>query len=90
MNTVLVTGGSGFLAGHIIIQLLNAGYEVRTTVRSLQRAAAVRTSLHEGGIVQDKGLQFLTCDLLQDEGWFEAASGCLHLFHQFNRRTKMS
>ena len=32
---VLVTGGSGFIAGHCILQLLEQGYLVRTTVRSL-------------------------------------------------------
>ena len=81
MSTVLVTGGTGFLAEHIIIQLLNTGYDVRTTVRSLQRVAAVQASLHQGGIVQDSGLQFLTGDLLQDEGWIEAVSGCDAVLH---------
>jgi dihydroflavonol-4-reductase len=35
--TVLVTGGSGFVGSHVILQLLNAGYIVRTTVRSLDK-----------------------------------------------------
>ena len=36
MSKVLVTGGSGFIGSHCIVQLLEAGYEVRTTVRNLQ------------------------------------------------------
>ena len=39
MSTVLVTGGSGFIASHAILQLLGAGYQVRTTVRNLSREA---------------------------------------------------
>ena len=33
---VLVTGGSGYIAGYAILQLLEQGYDVRTTVRSLE------------------------------------------------------
>ena len=42
MSTVLVTGGSGFVGSHVILQLLNAGHVVRTTVRSLKREEMVR------------------------------------------------
>jgi nucleoside-diphosphate-sugar epimerase len=43
MSTVLVTGGSGFIASHCILQLLAAGHQVRTTVRNLKRESEVRT-----------------------------------------------
>ena len=49
MSTVLVTGGSGFVGSHCILQLLAAGHQVRTTVRSLKREADVRAMLKEGG-----------------------------------------
>ncbi len=45
MSMVLVTGGSGFIASHAILQLLGAGYQVRTTVRNLSREADVRAML---------------------------------------------
>ena len=44
-ETVLVTGGSGFLGGWCIIDLLNRGYRVRTTVRNIAREQEVRTAL---------------------------------------------
>ena len=49
MSTVLVTGGSGFIGSHCILQLLEAGHTVQTTVRSLDREAEVRAMLKVGG-----------------------------------------
>ena len=50
MSRVLVTGGSGFVGSHCILQLLAAGHEVRTTVRNLAKEDAVRAMLKEGGL----------------------------------------
>ena len=72
---VLVTGGSGFIAGHIILQLLEHGYLVRTTVRSLDREAAVRAVLHDAGMVNGDNLSFVAADLTSDSGWPEAVAG---------------
>ena len=48
-DTVLVTGGSGFLAGWCMVELLGQGYEVRTTVRDLGRETEVREAVSAGG-----------------------------------------
>lgn len=47
---VLVTGGTGFIAVHIILQLLNQGYWVRTTLRTMSRQKEVKAMLTQGGV----------------------------------------
>ena len=79
-ETVLVTGGSGYIAGWIIVQLLEQGYRVRTTVRSLSREAAVRNAV-AGQIDPEDRLCFSVADLLQDDGWSDAVSGCNYVMH---------
>jgi nucleoside-diphosphate-sugar epimerase len=81
-NLVLVTGGSGFIGAHCILQLLNAGHRVRTTVRSLQREADVRAMLKSGGAdPTGNQLSFATAELMSDQGWPEAAAGCDYVLH---------
>lgn len=81
METVLVTGGSGFIGSHCILQLLAAGYRVRTTVRDLKREAGVRTMLQEGGAEPGDRLSFFAADLTNDSGWAEAVAGCEYVLH---------
>jgi nucleoside-diphosphate-sugar epimerase len=77
---VLVTGGSGYLATRLIADLLLAGTPVRTTVRSLDRADAVRAAVRRGG-ADDAGLTFAVASLTSDDGWAEAAAGVAGVYH---------
>jgi nucleoside-diphosphate-sugar epimerase len=81
MTQVLVTGGSGFIAGHCILQLLDQGYDVRATVRSLGREAAVRAVLADAGLANGAALTFVEADLTRDAGWTEAVQGCDAVLH---------
>jgi nucleoside-diphosphate-sugar epimerase len=81
MSKVLVTGGSGFIGSHAIVQLLAAGYQVRTTVRNLQREGDVRAMLRNGGAEPGSRLSFVAADLTGDEGWAEAVAGCEYVLH---------
>ncbi|MBB5632718.1 dihydroflavonol-4-reductase [Cryobacterium mesophilum] len=82
---VLVTGGSGFVGVHCIQALLNAGYRVRTTVRSLDRDHEVRAMLAKAGAAMNdapgEALEFRVADLLSDAGWADAADGCTYVLH---------
>ena len=81
MGTVLVTGGSGFIGSHCIVQLLAAGHRVRTSVRSRSREAAVRAMLQQGGAEPGERLSFVEADLERDAGWPQAVAGCDYVLH---------
>jgi nucleoside-diphosphate-sugar epimerase len=82
MATVLVTGGSGFVGSHCILQLLAEGHTVRTTVRSKRREGDVRAMLAQGGAdAHTDRLSFFEADLERDDGWAEAAAGCEYVHH---------
>jgi nucleoside-diphosphate-sugar epimerase len=81
MSTVLVTGGSGFIASHTILQLIGAGHTVRTTLRSLSRENEVRATLKAAGADPGDGLSFVAADLMSDAGWPAAVSGCEYVLH---------
>lgn len=81
MPKVLVTGGSGFIGSHVILHLIAAGHEVRTTVRNLARESEVRALLKEGGAEPGARLTFAAADLEKDDGWGAAVAGCDYVQH---------
>jgi dihydroflavonol-4-reductase len=80
-ETVLVTGGSGFIASYCIIELLQKGYKVKASLRSLNRVADVKQMLSVGGIRDFDNLSFVQADLSQENAWMEAAKGCDYIIH---------
>lgn len=78
---VLVTGGTGFVAIHSILQLLNRGYQVRTTVRSLKSKDKIFEMLQNGGITDFSTLEFIETDLTSDKNWPEAMIDCDYVLH---------
>jgi nucleoside-diphosphate-sugar epimerase len=79
-KTVLVTGGSGFLAGWCIIGLLERGYRVRTTVRNPARERDVHAAV-ESQLGPGQHLTVHQADLMSDEHWDHAIEGCDHVLH---------
>jgi nucleoside-diphosphate-sugar epimerase len=79
-ETVLVTGGSGYIGGRCVATLLERGYVVRTTVRGPDREAGVRAAV---GKVTDPGnrLSFHVANLTSDDGWDAAVDGCDYVLH---------
>ena len=77
---VLVTGASGFVALHTIIQLLQQGYTVRATLRSLSREAEVRETISKHVQANDR-LEILPADLEQESGWNEAMQNVEYVLH---------
>lgn len=80
-QTVLVTGGTGFLGVNTILALLERGFTVRTTLRTLARKNEILDALTAGGISTFDQLSFYEADLLSDSGWDEAAQGCDYVLH---------
>ena len=78
-ETVLVTGISGFVAKHVALEFLKAGYRVRGTVRSKAKGAKVVETLAKHTDIQ--ALECVEADLNGDAGWDEAMQGCDHVAH---------
>jgi nucleoside-diphosphate-sugar epimerase len=82
-DLVLVTGASGYVAGHCMLRLLQDGYRVRGTLRSLQRAGEVRQWLTKarGGIDPGDALSFVEAELTVPNGWDAAMEGVRYVLH---------
>ena len=81
MSTVLVTGGSGFIGCHCLLQLFAAGHTVRSTLRSVARSSEVHGMLQRAGASAGAPLSFVAADLGDDGGWQEAVRGCDYVLH---------
>lgn len=80
-QVVLVTGGTGFVGIHTILQLLQSGYIVKTTLRSLSNKQCIIDELQSAGIEDLKNLSFYEANLTSDEGWDEAVKDCDYVLH---------
>ncbi|RRK09680.1 aldehyde reductase [Lactiplantibacillus garii] len=76
---VVVTGGSGFIAVHIILQLLQQGYAVRTTVRSLKKIDLIHQMLATGGVTDFGQLEIVEADLTSDQNWDRVMAGATYV-----------
>lgn len=84
MRKVLLTGASGYIGKHILLQLLNQGYDVRASVRKLSKSQEVRDAVTPhllDSSVLDKRLTFVELDLEKDSGWDSALDGIDVLMH---------
>jgi dihydroflavonol-4-reductase len=79
-GNVLVTGGSGYIAGFCILKLLDEGWAVRGTLRTLSKEAAARVVLSEAGADSER-LAFVSADLSSDAGWADAVRGMDYVLH---------
>ncbi|MBT6421742.1 MAG: aldehyde reductase [Porticoccaceae bacterium] len=80
MGRVLVTGATGFIGLHCIQQLLNRGYSVNGTVRSLDRKGEVIAALLSHNTQTEK-LSLFEVDLNSDSGWNDAITDCDYVLH---------
>ncbi|MEU6848577.1 NAD-dependent epimerase/dehydratase family protein [Actinacidiphila alni] len=79
-ETVLVTGGSGYIGGWTVAELLSRGYRVRTTVRTRAKEQAVTEAVST--VVDPAGrLEFAVADLTADAGWEAAVAGVDYVLH---------
>lgn len=80
-DTVLVTGGNGFLGAYCVLTLLRSGHRVRTTIRDVRNAPRLLEMLRVGGAHDADSVEVVAADLNEDAGWSEAVAGCRHVLH---------
>ena len=81
MAKVLVTGGTGFIGGWCTLTALQAGHDVRTTVRDLRKGDALRGQLHAAADFDDSRFTVMQADLQSDAGWSDSVSGIDYVLH---------
>ncbi len=79
-TTILVTGASGFIGSHCVLDLLNQGYRVRGSLRDLSRSVAIESTLQANG-ANTSQLEWVVASLTDPDSWPAAASGCDAIFH---------
>tara|TARA_A100001015_G_C14871203_1_gene664456 strand:+ start:103 stop:1098 length:996 start_codon:yes stop_codon:yes gene_type:complete len=80
MEKILVTGGTSYIGKHCIAQLLEKGYDVRTTVRDIKKADVIKSDIKKY-LNKEFEFEVFEADLIKDEGWNEAIKGCDAIFH---------
>src|SRR6218665_3975444 len=80
MANVLVTGGTGYVGGWCIAELLPYGHAVRTTLRSLDKGPALIAAMQRAS-VPTEGLSFARADLTDETGWRQAMAGIDYVLH---------
>lgn len=80
-GTVLVTGATGYVGGHMVARLLREGYRTRVTVREPGREAEVLALVRQAGVDREDLLECAVADLSADAGWAAAADGVSHVLH---------
>ncbi|MDC3166435.1 NAD-dependent epimerase/dehydratase family protein [Candidatus Marinimicrobia bacterium] len=80
MKNILVTGGTSYIGKHVIAQLIEKNYSVRTTIRDKEKSDEIKSDI-EKHLGKDITLDIHTADLLKDDGWDEAIKGCDAIIH---------
>jgi nucleoside-diphosphate-sugar epimerase len=80
-ETVLVTGGSGFVGLHAVSQLLSKNYKVKTTVRNAAKKDDVTVALKAKNTASLEDLSFVQADLSSHSNWAEAVKDCRYVLH---------
>ncbi|MDO7573790.1 MAG: NAD-dependent epimerase/dehydratase family protein, partial [Oceanospirillaceae bacterium] len=79
-NTILLTGISGYIGLHCAKELLDAGYNVRGSIRNQVKGQEVLDTLTAAS-VDTTNLTLIELDLTSNRGWDEAAAGCEFVMH---------
>jgi dihydroflavonol-4-reductase len=81
MDRILVTGASGFVAKHVIGELLRAGYAVRGTLRNRAKLRSIQAAMNVLAPGTEDRLEIVEADLLDDAGWASAMEDVQAVMH---------